>query len=73
MLSHKPPLPSPRPAPQPTHSHFLALAFPCTGAYILSNFVKESQHKAPGTNEVETRRSELIGSDIMGLYFDFDQ
>jgi hypothetical protein len=24
---------SPRPAPLPTHSHFLALAFPCTGAY----------------------------------------
>jgi hypothetical protein len=22
----------PRPTPQPTHSHFLALAFPCTGA-----------------------------------------
>jgi hypothetical protein len=22
-----------RPAPLPTHSHFLALAFPCTGAY----------------------------------------
>jgi hypothetical protein len=26
MLSQKPPTP-------PTHSHFLALAFPCTGAY----------------------------------------
>jgi hypothetical protein len=25
--------PSPCPAPLPTHSHFLALAFPCTGAY----------------------------------------
>jgi hypothetical protein len=25
----------PCPAPQPTHSHFLALAFPCTGAYNL--------------------------------------
>jgi hypothetical protein len=23
----------PSPAPLPTHSHFLALAFPCTGAY----------------------------------------
>jgi hypothetical protein len=23
----------PDPAPLPTHSHFLALAFPCTGAY----------------------------------------
>jgi hypothetical protein len=26
-------LPPPRPALPPTHSHFLALAFPCTGAY----------------------------------------
>jgi hypothetical protein len=26
-------LPPPHPAPLPTHSHFLALAFPCTGAY----------------------------------------
>jgi hypothetical protein len=26
-------IPSPWPAPLPTHSHFLALAFPCTGAY----------------------------------------
>jgi hypothetical protein len=26
-------LPPPRPAPLPTHSHFLALGFPCTGAY----------------------------------------
>jgi hypothetical protein len=25
--------PPPHPAPLPTHSHFLALAFPCTGAY----------------------------------------
>ena len=24
----------PRPAPQPTHSHFLALAFPCTGLLL---------------------------------------
>ena len=38
MLSRKSPIPShppPRPAPQPTHSHFLALAFPCPGAYDL--------------------------------------
>jgi hypothetical protein len=27
--------PPPRPVPQPTHSHFLALAFPYTGAYDL--------------------------------------
>ena len=38
MLSQKSPIPSP-PTPLPTHSHFLALAFPCTGAYkvCLSN------------------------------------
>ena len=33
MLSRKLPIPSLRPAPLPTHSPFLALAFPCTGAY----------------------------------------
>jgi hypothetical protein len=27
----------PRPAPLPTHSHLLALAFPCTGAYKVCN------------------------------------
>jgi hypothetical protein len=30
MLSRKFPIPSSHPAPLPTHSHFLALAFPCT-------------------------------------------
>jgi hypothetical protein len=33
MLSQKSPTPSPPPTPLPTHSHFLALAFLCTGAY----------------------------------------
>jgi hypothetical protein len=33
MLSQKSPTPSLPPTPLPTHSHFLALAFPCTGAY----------------------------------------
>jgi hypothetical protein len=33
MLPWKSPIPSLCPAPQPTHSCFLALAFPCTGAY----------------------------------------
>ena len=33
MLSSKFPIPSPYPAPLTTHSYFLALAFPCTGAY----------------------------------------
>jgi hypothetical protein len=31
-VPHTLPLPYP-PTPLPTHSHFLALAFPCTGAY----------------------------------------
>jgi hypothetical protein len=35
MLSQKSPIPSPCPAPQPTHSLFLALAYPCSGAYNL--------------------------------------
>ena len=33
MLSRKFLMPSASPAPLPTHSHFLALAFTCTGAY----------------------------------------
>jgi hypothetical protein len=34
MLSQKFPIPTPpHPTPLPTHSYFLALAFPCTGAY----------------------------------------
>jgi hypothetical protein len=33
MLSWKFAIPSLCPAPIPTHSHFLALVFPCTGAY----------------------------------------
>ena len=33
MLSGKSPKLSPCPIPLPTHCHFLALAFPCIGAY----------------------------------------
>jgi hypothetical protein len=33
MLSRKSPIPSHLPAPLLTHSHFLALVFPCIGAY----------------------------------------
>ena len=33
MLSQKIPISSHHPAPLPTHTHFLALAFPCPGAY----------------------------------------
>jgi hypothetical protein len=34
----------PRHAPQPTHSCFLALAFPCTGAYDLHKTKGLSSH-----------------------------
>ena len=37
MLSQKFPIPSLHTAPLPTHSHFLALAFPCTRAYKVFN------------------------------------
>ena len=37
MLSQKVPIPSLCPAPLPTHSPFLALAFPCIGAYKVCN------------------------------------
>jgi hypothetical protein len=33
----KVPYPSPCPAPLSTHSHFLALAFPCSGVYKVRN------------------------------------
>jgi hypothetical protein len=39
MLSQKFPIPSFRPALLPTHSHLLALAFPCTGAYKVCNIL----------------------------------
>jgi hypothetical protein len=45
MLSRKSPIPPPIPAHQPTHSHFLALAFPCTGAYYL--------HKTKGSHPID--------------------
>ena len=41
----KSPVPSLHPAPKPTHSRFLALAFPCTGAYDL--------HKTKGLSPIE--------------------
>jgi hypothetical protein len=37
MLSQMFPIASPSPAPLPTYSCFLALAFPCTGAYKVCN------------------------------------
>ena len=33
MFSQKSPIPFPLSAPLPTHSHFLAMVFPCIGAY----------------------------------------
>jgi hypothetical protein len=47
MLSPKPPIPSPCPSPQATHSCFLALAFPCTGAYDLHKTKGLSSHWWP--------------------------
>jgi hypothetical protein len=47
MLSWKSPIPSPCPAPQPTQSRFLALAFPCTGAYNLCKTKGLSSHWWP--------------------------
>jgi hypothetical protein len=44
MLSRKSPIPSLHPAPQPTHSHFLALAFPCIGVYVLPKTKDLSSH-----------------------------
>jgi hypothetical protein len=39
-----PKVPYTLPAPQPTHSHFLALAFPCTGTYDLCKTKGLSSH-----------------------------
>jgi hypothetical protein len=36
-LSQKFPIRSPHPSSLPTHFHFLALVFPCTGAYKVCN------------------------------------
>ena len=47
MLYQKSPVPCPYPAPQPTHSCFLALAFPCTGAYNLCKTKGLTSHWCP--------------------------
>jgi hypothetical protein len=44
MLSQKFPIPYPYPAPQPSNPYFLALAFPCTGAYGLQKTRGLSSH-----------------------------
>jgi hypothetical protein len=64
MLSPKPPIPSPHPAPQPTHSYFLALAFPCTGAYDLHTTKGLSSHwwpTRPSSATYTTRDTALGG------------
>jgi hypothetical protein len=48
MISPKPPTASSCPAPQTTHSCFLALAFPCTGAYDLHK-TKKKEDKSEDT------------------------
>jgi hypothetical protein len=65
MLSQKfPPLP---PTPLPTHSHFLALAFPCTGAYkvcltngplfpLMADFFVSAQQALPGNTPSKPTR-----------------
>jgi hypothetical protein len=47
MLSQKSSIPSPCPAPQLTHSCFLALVFPCIGAYNLRKTKVISSHWWP--------------------------
>jgi hypothetical protein len=44
ISSQKSPIPSPCPVPQPSHSFFLALPFPCTGAYYLHKTKGLSSH-----------------------------
>jgi hypothetical protein len=44
ILNAIPKAPYTCPAPQPTHSRFLALAFPCTGAYVLRKTKGFSSH-----------------------------
>jgi hypothetical protein len=77
MLSPKLPIPFPHPAPQPTHSRFLALAFPCTGAYDLHKTKGQSVdtslllrlgNKTPMEGVTETKfRAETEGRTIQRL------
>jgi hypothetical protein len=59
MLSPKPPIPPPCPALQSTHSHFLAMAFPCTGAYDLRKTKGLSSHPLLHM-QLETQLWELL-------------
>jgi hypothetical protein len=70
----KVPHPTPPPTPLPTHSHFLALAFPCTGAYKVCKFNGSLFHRSgcsqsaigwitgPPMEELEKVPKELKGS-----------
>jgi hypothetical protein len=58
MLSQKFPIPSLNPSHLPTHSHFLALAFPCTGAYKVCStalFIIARSWKEPRCPSTEER------------------
>ena len=72
MLSRKSPIPFPHPAPQPTHSHFLALVFPCTGAYNLRKTKGLSSHWWPtrtSSATYTTRGTALGGKVLVSLYY----
>jgi hypothetical protein len=72
MLSPKPPILSPPPAAQPTHSHFLALAFPCTWAYDLCKTKGLSSHwwpTRPSSATYATRDTDLGGGVLVSAYY----
>jgi hypothetical protein len=48
----KSPIHSPHPAPLPTHSDFLALAFPCTGAYKLGTGLLDQGPSLPNDGQL---------------------
>ena len=61
--------PPPHPAPQPTHSHFLALAFPFTGAYDLGKTKSLSSHWWPTRTSSATyaTRDTALGKHLIGF------
>jgi hypothetical protein len=68
MLSQKSPIPSPCPAPQTTHSHFLILAFPCTGAHNLCKSKGLSSHwwpTRPSSATYATRDTSSGGGGVL--------
>jgi hypothetical protein len=61
MLSQKPP-----PTPLPTHSHFLALAFPCTGVYKVYCPVGLSFQWWPTRPSFDTYAARVKSSGVQG-------